>query len=80
MPHAGSNHVAVVYEKKQPKLYVNGVLVKTGQVSAKTVHPSACIGHGGAEKNYYEGLLSDVRIYNRALTAAEIEQLVKDTK
>ena len=78
MELAGWNHVAVVYEAKQPKLYVNGVLVKTGQSSTRTVHPSASLGEGGP--NSYDGLLSDVRIYNRALTADELEQLVRNTK
>jgi hypothetical protein len=73
----GWTHVAVVYADKQPALYVNGVYVATGSVSARTfVYPSKDLG-GATSAPYntygpYEGLLDEVSIYNRALTAAEI--------
>jgi len=74
----GWNHVAVVYENKQPKLYVNGVLVKTGLTSTMIVHPSFTLGGGGY--GYFHGRLGEVRIYSRVLTLAEIEKLAKEAK
>jgi hypothetical protein len=70
------NHVAVVYEKKQPRLYLNGVMAKTGLTGNKIVHPSFTLG--GAVYGYFQGRLGDVRIYNRALAPAEIEKLAKN--
>jgi RHS repeat-associated protein len=68
----GWTHVAVVYENKQPKPYLNGELVATGLTSPrKLVHPSASITGG-----YYGGFIGhtdEVRIWNRALTAEEIK-------
>ncbi len=67
-------HVAVVYSSKRPKLYINGRWVKDGQQSPKTVHaqPEAI---GGISQNYYAGLLDEVRVFNSALSAAEIALL-----
>ena len=71
---SGWTHVAVVYTNRTPSLFVNGVLVRTGLQSAQSVSPSKTFG------DYYgygrfQGLLDDVAIYNRALTAAEIAAL-----
>ena len=73
----GWTHVAVVYQDRQPSLYVNGELVKTGLVSTMTVHPSASLGCYAGGYGCYAGLLDDVRVYNRALSAKEIKGLVQ---
>jgi hypothetical protein len=75
-------HVAVVYSNKQPTLYVNGIEVRTGVTSLETfVYPSKDFGnsYGNAFGIYqfdtygpYKGLLDEVSIYNRALSASEI--------
>jgi prepilin-type N-terminal cleavage/methylation domain-containing protein len=57
-------------------LYINGVLQQTQTTGAIT--PSANIGPfafgsaGQAANNYYTGTVDDVRVYSRALSAAEI--------
>jgi hypothetical protein len=78
----GWAHIAVVYASKQPVLYVNGVNVKTGITSTEAfVYPSKNIGNeyasGFTFQNYgpYEGLLDEVSIYSRALSAGEIEAI-----
>jgi hypothetical protein len=63
----------VVYTGNKPTLYVNGVAVKEGVTSPKKVHPSA--GLGGTSYGWYRGLLGEVRIYSRALTADEVKAL-----
>jgi flagellar hook assembly protein FlgD len=71
-PLSGWNHIVVVYQNKQPSLYVNGQFVMTGLTSQRAnVYPSTLFGN---TINYgpYDGLLDEVSIYNRALTAAEI--------
>jgi hypothetical protein len=70
---SGWNHIAVVYENKTPKLYVNGTLVRTGLTSSYVVHPSlgydgrpsytANNGIGaGMNGGYYQGYLDEIRI------------------
>jgi len=67
-------HITLVYDKHQPKLYLNGKQVKTGLTSAMTVHPTHQFGD---HQNYgpFVGKLDEVRIYNRALTDAEVLSL-----
>jgi subtilisin-like proprotein convertase family protein len=84
-PMNGWVHVAVVYLNKQPTLYVNGVNVRTGVTSSETfVYPSKDFGgsYGNAFGNFqfkpygpYKGLLDEVKIYNRALSATEIQAI-----
>ncbi|MHB8971663.1 MAG: LamG-like jellyroll fold domain-containing protein [Pirellulaceae bacterium] len=72
-PLSGWNHIAVVYRNKQPTLYLNGVYEKAGCKSTKTVHPLFDLG--GSDYGWYDGTLDEVRVYDRALTDAEIQVL-----
>jgi len=76
-PLTGWNHIAVVYNNKQPSLYLNGVLVKTGQTSLqKNVYPSAVFAYGNERPTgAYSGQMEEVAYYKRALTAPEIQSL-----
>ncbi|MCK5724555.1 MAG: hypothetical protein KAI84_18620, partial [Gammaproteobacteria bacterium] len=68
---SGWIHLVVVYENKQPKLYINSNLVKTGLTSPKiSVFPSNQIG--GGSYGYFKGYIDEVRIYNKTLSEAEI--------
>jgi hypothetical protein len=71
---SGWTHVAVVFSNKEPKLYVNGQFAKTGFASTMIVHPSLWVG-GEAKYGAYKGGVDDLRLYNRALTAAEVAGL-----
>jgi flagellar hook assembly protein FlgD len=69
---SGWNHIVVVYENKQPKLYLNGQYIKSGLTSTKTtVYPSLLFGNGYSY-GAYQGLLDEAAIYNRTLTNTEI--------
>lgn len=80
-------HVAAVYnaEAKHLDMVINGA-IKNGQldnngVVANATVPAAMIdapanvfiGKGGGSFNYFNGLIDDVRIYNRALSLEEIQ-------
>ena len=67
-------HVAVVYQNCQPKIWVNGSVVRTGLVSRMIVHPSQNLGDVSGY-GYFAGMIRDVRIYNRALADKEIHAL-----
>jgi hypothetical protein len=70
------HHVAIVYDGNQKRLYVDGQLdaerTFTGSVSTNNLKVRL-----GYNEEYppadYSGLLDDVRIYNRALSQAEIQ-------
>ncbi len=73
------HHVAGVYDQVAGtrKIYLDGVEVATeSSVTAFTGNTDGAIGYGRADNAYFfDGKLDDVRIYNRALTAAEAKQL-----
>jgi hypothetical protein len=69
----GWTHVAVVYEDKNPRLYINGSLVRTGLTSPKNFVRLTPSNLGGMSYGFFDGQLKDVRVYNGALSAAEIQ-------
>lgn len=66
-------HIAITYDGSNAKIYINGGLVtttpKTGTM-AKNTSPLYVGGRKDAER--VRGSLDDIRIYRRALTAAEV--------
>jgi hypothetical protein len=68
------NHIMIVYDNKQPTIYLNGSAVRTGLTSPREV-VNAPIHFGGMAYGYFEGLMDEVRIYNRVLSATEIKKL-----
>ena len=57
------------------RFYVNGVQVGSRAQTGNMVVSSRAlrIGGNGVWGEYFNGLIDDVRIYNRALTATEIQ-------
>jgi hypothetical protein len=68
-------HAALTYDGANLRLYVNGILVNTLAV-AITINPNTSplyIGINGGVNFPFSGIIDEVRIYNRALSAAEIQ-------
>ncbi|HUX35760.1 MAG TPA: LamG domain-containing protein, partial [Candidatus Paceibacterota bacterium] len=61
-------------------LYINGVLDSTVSTPNMVLSNSYTLLFGKVENIYYTGLSDDIRIYNRALSAAEISALYNATK
>jgi len=74
-------HVAVVYESGIVKTYINGVLVHTHNGSGaigdvdNTRHDFR-IGGRQLTSHHFQGRIDEVRAYNRAVTASEINELM----
>ena len=68
-------HLAVTYDRVTLRLYVNGVQVSsvaaTGAIATST-NPLT-IGATRTYGQYFQGMIDEVRIYNRALAQAEIQ-------
>jgi hypothetical protein len=75
---SGWTHIAVVYQNRLPSLYINGVLARTGLTGSRSVvYPSILFGNVPDAPQYgpYVGLLDEVCVYNRALSATEIQAI-----
>ncbi len=76
-------HVTVTYDSSNGDavMYINGVQVATQTPGTGSLHqPTSPLGIGGANDNgtwthFFPGVIDDVRIYNRALTAPQAAAL-----
>jgi len=71
-------HVVATWScSSYPEIYVGGVLVATGStIRDEQLNYESWIRIGGAA-NRYQGIASEVHFYNRALSAAEIEDIYR---
>jgi hypothetical protein len=70
-------HVSATYDGTTIRLYINGLL-ESSKVANFQIASNALDLHLGAGNEGYRdfsGAIDDARIYNRALTAAEVQQL-----
>jgi hypothetical protein len=67
-------HLATTYDGVSQRLYVNGVLVATRAQSGNAAigNQPLRIGGNNVSGEFFHGLIDEVRIYNRALSAFEI--------
>ncbi len=82
---SGWTHVAVVYQARQPRLYINGALVATGLTSTvANIHPGLRTsvgmanndgGVGGGNWGWFNGGIDEFRIYDGALDAAQVASI-----
>lgn len=68
-------HVAMTFDGSNIRLYVNGVLVRTRAFAGSIVTSAEALRIGGNAiwGEWFAGLIDDVRVYNRALTLAEVQ-------
>lgn len=72
-PVAGWTHVALVYDKGTPKLYLNGKHVRTGKKSGRTVFAGGNDAPASVGVSYFfEGNFTPARTEARVLTSQEI--------
>lgn len=65
------------YDGTTIKTYVNGNLDTTNSFSGNIGYSSSglYIGHNGIAGQYFRGLIDDIKIYNRALSASEVSAM-----
>ena len=68
-------HVAMTYDGTALRLFVNGTQVATEAAAGSIATSTGAlrIGGNGISPEWYAGLVDEVRLYNRALTATEIQ-------
>ena len=75
LPTTGWSHLAFTYDGRNTGLYVNGTLVQSLQMAQtlpKSTQPLRIGGSSVWVRQLFDGLIDEVRIYNRPLTAAEV--------
>ena len=67
-------HLAATYDGSVLRLYVNGVQVSSISGAGPIINTLGALrlGFNSLDSSTYRGLMDDVRIYNRALSAQEI--------
>jgi fibronectin type 3 domain-containing protein len=74
LPTGAWSHVAATYDGTTERLYVNGTPVSSLAVSGTIATSTSPLKIGGNSiwGEYFDGLIDEVRVYNRALSAGEI--------
>jgi Concanavalin A-like lectin/glucanases superfamily/Cadherin-like domain/Bacterial Ig domain len=76
LPNGVWTHIATTYDGATQRFYVNGALVAsrahTGSMSTSN-SPLRIGGNNAWSGEFFQGLIDEVRIYNRALSAAEVQ-------
>ena len=75
VPLSAWTHLAMTYDGATLRMFVNGVQVSSRAVTGNTMTTAGALRIGGNSVwgEYYKGAIDELRIYNRALTAAEIQ-------
>ena len=76
LPLNAWSHLAATYDGAMLRLYVNGVQVGTRAQTGSMLTSTRALRIGGNavwSNEFFRGLIDDVRIYNRALSAGEIQ-------
>ena len=75
LPGSTWTHVASTYDGSQLRLFVNGSQVATRAVSGALPNSTNPLQIGGNRvwSEWFQGQIDDVRVYNRSLSAAELQ-------
>jgi hypothetical protein len=68
-------HIACTVTGNTVRIYINGVLDATGTRTAVPGMSTDPLGIGGYGGSYFNGILDDLRLYNRAIASTEIASL-----
>jgi hypothetical protein len=71
-------HVAITYDGTTLKLYVNGVMVNSKPVTGAMSTTTGVLSMGGNQPwgEFFQGVIDEPQIYNRALNAAEMQTIM----
>lgn len=70
-------HLAATWSTKEVKFYINGKLVATGAGDTATYNDGTTIniGRNMSQKDYYDGVLDEVALFNAVLTEEDIKNI-----
>jgi chitodextrinase len=68
-------HIVQTYDGTNNRIYVDGVLVASGTGSLTNTSSNLLIGSWNGSSEFFNGKIDEVRVYNGALTSAEVSTL-----
>lgn len=81
------SHIAMVCDNDKVRIYINGIEVKSNDITADSFKNSgedlyigAILAANGTVSDRFTGSVDDFRYYNQALTETQIQQLANDTE
>lgn len=78
------NHIAGTYDGTTARLYLNGASVASTTYAGGTNRNSGNLGIGaivdGTPTQFFNGLIDEVQVYDRALATSEVEDLYNELK
>jgi hypothetical protein len=84
IPTGTLSHVAGTCSNSELKFYVNGTIQQTLSIGGMQKASTVTFGIGGSPQSggekFYDGIVDDVRIYTKELSASEIQQIFDNTK
>ncbi|MEM9251987.1 MAG: Ig-like domain-containing protein, partial [Planctomycetota bacterium] len=73
-------HVAVTHDAGTVRVYLDGEEIASGQRTVESADGALVFGsHKSTTSNYLDGVIDDIRVYNRAMSDLEIEALAGET-
>jgi hypothetical protein len=75
LPLNAWTHLAMTYDGAAVRLFVNGTQVRSAERTGSMANSAGALRIGGnaVSSQFFNGRIDEVRIYNRALTASEIQ-------
>ena len=68
-------HIAITFDGSELKAYIDGTLISTQAASFNLTGTALTVAQSHVAENYFNGEVDEFRIYNSALTAAEVSTL-----
>jgi len=68
-------HIVVTDDTSTAKMYINGKLIDTGPGRTTIISTNLRFGTRLSNEGYFQGLMDDIRVYDQALSSAQIKKL-----
>lgn len=68
-------HLVITDDTTTAKMYIDGSLVDTGNGQVTTISTNLRFGTRYTESTYFDGMLDEISVFNRALSEPEVQQL-----
>jgi len=68
-------HIVVTDDTSAAKMYINGKLVDEGSGENTTISTNLRFGTRCSNESYFQGIIDDIRVYEEALSSAQIRKL-----